>query len=157
SVVEAKAEELAVREQSLGEVKLTDSALRLSLTGLRGLTVCVLWNSAIEKQKKNQWDELELLVGSVTKLQPHFITPWLFQSWNLSYNVAVKCDLNRDKYFYIARGLELLAEGERQNRYQPDLRFHMGTYYQAKIGIADQKVALQSLFQLSSVSPDERS
>jgi hypothetical protein len=157
SVVEAQAEDLALREQSLGDVELTGSAVRLSLTGLRGLTVCILWNNAIEKQKKNQWDELELLVNSVTKLQPHFITPWLFQSWNLSYNVAVKCDLNRDKYFYIARGLELLAEGERQNRHQPDLRFHMGTYYQSKICIADQKVALQSLFQLSSITPSERS
>lgn len=156
-VVEVQAEELALREQSLGEVDLTGSAVRLTLTGSRGLAVCVLWINAIEKQKKNQWDELELLVNSVTKLQPHFLTPWLFQSWNFSYNVAVKCDLNRDKYFYIARGLELLAEGERQNRYQPDLRFHMGTYYQSKICIADQKVALQSLFQLSSINPEERS
>src|SRR4051812_32755334 len=67
SMVEARADELALREKNLGEVELTGSAIRLSLTGSRGLAVCILWINAIEKQKKNQWDELELLVNSVTK------------------------------------------------------------------------------------------
>src|SRR5262249_56590414 len=130
--VEAQARDLALREQDLGNVELSGSALRLTLTGLRGLATCVLWMNAIDKQKKNEWDQLELLVAWVTRLQPHFTTPWLFQSWNLSYNVSVRCDVPRDKYFYIARGIELLADGERQNRYDPDLRFAEGTYYQHK-------------------------
>ena len=49
----------------------------------------------------------QVLVRALTKLQPHFITPWLFQSWNLSYNVAVEADRLRDKYFYVTRGIEL--------------------------------------------------
>src|SRR5262249_41345938 len=126
-VVEARANELALREQNLGDVELAASAVRLSLTGSRGLAGCLMWVNAIEKQKKTQWDEFDLLVSSVTRLQPHFIIPWQFQSWNLSYNVAVKCDLIRDKYFYIARGCELLAAGEKQNQHNPDLRFSMGT------------------------------
>jgi hypothetical protein len=154
--VEPQAEKLALREQDVGDVELSGSAIRLSLTGLRGVATCVLWINAMEKQKKNQWDELEILVNSVTKLQPHFITPWLFQSWNLSYNVAVKCDLPRDKYFYISRGLDLLAEGERQNQGDPDLRFAMGTYYQQKICNADHKVPLQALFELSFIDPVHR-
>src|SRR5262245_17398656 len=99
--VEAHAQELALREQDRADVDLTGSAVRLSLTGSRGLAVCILWATAIDKQKKNQWNELELLVRSVTKLQPHFITPWLFQSWNLAYNVSVESDRERDQYFYI--------------------------------------------------------
>src|SRR4051812_47941600 len=114
SVVDDLASRLAIREESRGDVEVTGAAVRLSLTGLRGLATCVLWNTAIEKQKKNQWNELEVLVRLVTKLQPHFITPWLFQSWNLSYNVSVESDRIRDKYFYICRGIILLAGGERQ-------------------------------------------
>src|SRR4051794_10643825 len=73
--VETKASDLYIREQSRGEADLSGSVVRLTLTGSRGLATCVLWNSAIDKQKKNQWNELELVVRSLTKLQPHFITP----------------------------------------------------------------------------------
>ena len=38
--IEAQAIDLEMREESLGEVDLTSSALSLSLTGSRGLVVC---------------------------------------------------------------------------------------------------------------------
>jgi hypothetical protein len=155
-LVQPRAQALALRDQDAGNAELAGSAVRLSLTGLRGVVVCALWNNAIDKQKKNQWDEFEILARSITKLQPHFITPWLWQSWNVSYNIAVKCDLPRDKYFYIARGIELLAEGERQNRYQPDLRFSMGTYYQQKIPMHDHRIPLQALLEMSAIDPLHR-
>jgi hypothetical protein len=83
-VVDAAANQLAVREQSRGDVHLTGSLVRLSLGGFRGLTTCYLWNLAMDKQMKNQLNELEVIVGWLTELQPHFNTPWLFQSWNLA-------------------------------------------------------------------------
>src|SRR5579885_1356598 len=81
--VDVQAAELAIREQSRGEVELSGAVVRLGLTGSRGLVTCLLWREAQDQQKKNQWNELEVTVRSVAKLQPHFITPWLFQSWNL--------------------------------------------------------------------------
>ena len=95
SIINPLAAALAIREKDRGEVELVGSVVRLSLTGSRGLAICVLWNNAIDRQKKNQWNELEVLVRSLTKLQPHFITPWLFQSWNLAYNVSVESDRPR--------------------------------------------------------------
>jgi hypothetical protein len=154
--VEAQAQTLAVQEESRGEVELSGSLIRLSLTGSRGLATCVLWVNAMDKQKKNQWNELEFYVRSLTKLQPHFITPWLFQSWNLSYNVAVDCDRVFDKYFYIARGIQLLGEGERQNRDHPDLRFSMGFYLQHKVCASDETNTMRSLYQLSLIPPSKR-
>jgi hypothetical protein len=156
TVVRAQADALAIREVDRGDVELTGAVVRLGLTGSRGLAICLLWNSAIDKQKKNQWNELEVLVRSVTKLQPHFITPWLFQSWNLSYNVSVECDRIRDKYFYISRGVDLLAEGERQNRNHPDLRWNVGFYMQHKICVSDETNYHRSLFQLSMIPTNER-
>ena len=90
--------------------------MRLLLTGSRGVAVTFLWYNAMDKQKRHEWNELELLIQSITKLQPYFITPWLFQSWNLAFNVSVECDQPKDKYVYVVRGLALLAEGERRNR-----------------------------------------
>lgn len=160
-IVEPQGNNLLLREVSKGEVKLTDSAVRLALTGSRGIAVTFLWTAAIEKQKRHEWNELDLLVSSITKLQPHFITPWLFQSWNLAFNVAVECDRPRDKYFYISRGLEVLAEGERRNFKppapgNPDMRQNMGFYYQLKIGNSDEKNTMRCLLEMSCIDPLDR-
>ena len=114
--INKQAETLRLREVDQGEPELTGSALRLVTSGLRGVAITSLWLSAIEKQKKHEYNELEGIVRSLTKLQPHFITPWLFQSWNLAFNVAVECDKPKDKYYFVTRGIELLAEGERRNK-----------------------------------------
>jgi hypothetical protein len=155
-VVEARAEELSLREEDRGDVELASKAVTLGLTGLRGIVVTALWSSAKDKMEKNQWNELELLVRSVTKLQPHFVTPWIFQSWNLSYNVAVQCDREADQYFYITRGIELLTEGERQNKYNPDMRYFVGFYNQHKIMLADHTSMLAALYHMSCIDPVKR-
>jgi hypothetical protein len=163
-----QANRLGMREEARGQVELTSSAVKLMLTGSRGAATCFLWVAAMDKMKRNEWNELELIVRSVSKLQPHFVTPWLFQSWNLAFNVAVECDSPHDKYFYISRGIELLAEGEQLNQGSrnpeselrfpgnPDLRFNMGFYYQLKIGQSDEHRTLTSLLQMSCIKPGER-
>jgi hypothetical protein len=172
-VIKPQATRLQLRETARGEVELTSSAVRLMLTGSRGLAVTFLWYNAMEKQKRSEWNELELIVKSITKLQPYFITPWLYQSWNISFNVAVECDRPRDKYFYISRGLELLAEGERRNSGtaekgaandpdrivipgNPELRQFMGFIYQLKIGNSDERLTMRSLLELSCIDPVQR-
>jgi hypothetical protein len=154
--LESQAAGLELREHDQGEVELTGSALRLSLSGARGAVVCFLWWSATEKQKKHEWNELEILVRSLTKLEPHFIRPWLFQSWNLAYNVSVECDRIRDKYFYITRGIELIGEGQRQNKNDPDLRYNVGFYNQHKLGVSDEANTFRCLFQMSCIDPIKR-
>ena len=154
--MEAQAGKLEIREESLGDVEFLSSALRLSLFGSRGAVVCFLWADAQEKQKKHEWNQLEQRVRVLVKLQPHFISPWLFQSWNLAYNVSVEFDRVKDKYFYIARGINLLADGERKNRDNPEMRFFIGNYMQSKLGISDQSNTLRCLFQMSCIDPVER-
>ncbi len=173
-VVKPQAFALQLREVARGEVELTSSTVRLMLTGSRGLATTFLWYQAMDKQKRNEWHELELLVKSITKLQPYFITPWLYQSWNISFNVAVECDRPRDKYYYISRGLELLSEGERRNRGvgdegavadsktivfpgHPEMRHYMGFTYQLKLGTSDERLTMRSLLELSCIDPLERS
>ncbi len=176
-LLKRQAYHLQLQERSRGEVELTSSAVRLLLTGSRGLVVTFLWASAIKDQQRHKWNEVENTVTSLTKLQPYFITPWLFQSWNLAFNVAVEFDRPRDKYYYISRGLQLLAEGERRNRGSgdelhpaddsgqdrrprfpgnPDMRHHLGFTYQLKIGTSDEKTTMQCLLDLSCIDPLRR-
>ncbi|MFO0805217.1 MAG: hypothetical protein U0791_19100 [Gemmataceae bacterium] len=152
----SQSKRLELRELDDGETEVAGEAVRLGLVGSRGLAVTFLWYSAIQKQKRNDFHEFERLVQAVTALQPHFITPWIFQSWNIAYNVSVEMQSLGDMYFYIARGIDLLAEGERRNRRSPDMRYEIGTYYQTKFGVTDQVQTLRCLFQLSCIPPDQR-
>ena len=70
--------------------------------------------------------------------------------------MSVESDRIRDKYFYMTRGIQLLAEGERQNKNNPDLRFSMGFYNQHKIGLSDESNTLRCLYQMSCIDPLER-
>src|SRR5262245_36433404 len=74
----SQARRTELRELEQGDPELEGAALRLGLLGSRGFAVTALWLAAIDKQKRNDFHEFELLVRTVTKLQPNFITPWIF-------------------------------------------------------------------------------
>lgn len=156
--IESQAQRLEVWELNPeeSEAEITGSALRLTLTGSRGVAVTALWLSAIDKQKRNDFHEFEQRVRWVTKLQPNFITPWIFQSWNIAYNVSVEMHGSGDMYFYIVRGIQLLAEGERRNKRSPDMRYQIAFYYQNKFGVSDQVETLRCLYDLSCIPPSQR-
>jgi hypothetical protein len=167
TVIEARANDLFLREVNRGKADLTDSALRLTLSGMRGVAATSMWLAAIDKQKRHEWNELEVIVESLTRLQPRFTSPWLFQSWNLSFNVAVECDRPRDKYYYITRGITLLARGEEKNDpgqadppqpwpADPEMRYNVGFFYQLKISSSDEQKTMRCLFDLSSIPLAER-
>ena len=157
---------LELREVDEGEPDLESASRQLLYLAGRGVYVAVLWNSAIDKQKRNDFHKMDELIRRVTKLQPHFITPWIFQSWNITYNVSVEMQGSGDMYYYIARGIDLLAEGERrQGRIDPetgrrigspDMRYQIAFYYQNKFGVSDNVEVLRCLFQLSCIPPDDR-
>lgn len=154
--VEGRARRHELNELSQGDAELASSAVQLLLTGSRGLAVSALWNNAIEKQRRQEWNELDISVKSITKLQPHFTAPWLFQSWNITYNVSVEMDRLNDMYFYIARGISIIGEGESMNRNNPDLRYNLGFYYQNKFGVSDKVTTLRCLYQLSCIPDEDR-
>src|SRR4051812_40704226 len=56
----AKVHELTELHQ--GGDELSGAAVRLLLTGSRGLAVSALWNTAMDKQKKQEWNELDIAV-----------------------------------------------------------------------------------------------
>ncbi|HVL12800.1 MAG TPA: hypothetical protein VM529_09550, partial [Gemmata sp.] len=162
----SRATALELREVEQGEQDIGSSTRQLLSLAGRGFYVAYLWHSAIDKQKRNDFHKMDQLIRRVTQLQPHFITPWIFQSWNIAYNVSVEMQGSGDMYYYIARGIDLLAEGERrQGRTDPetgrrlgspDMRYWIAFTYQNKFGVSDNVEVLRCLFQLSCISPDDR-
>lgn len=163
-----QAEDLELRDRDLGDAEVAGALAQVSLVGVRGFIVTGLWNKTITAQKRGEYHEMERSALLLTKVQPHFITPWVFQAWNISYNVSVETDKLGDQYYYIARGISLLAEGDRANTRShrrgdkvymvgsPDIRYQLGFYCQNKFSVSDKVATLYSLSQLSHIPPAER-
>ncbi len=163
-----QAEDLEMRDRDAGDPEVAGALAQVSLVGVRGFVVTGLWNATMTAQKRGEYHEMERTALLLTKLQPHFITPWVFQAWNIAYNVSVETDKLGDQYYYISRGISLLADGDRANTRShrrgdkvymvgsPDIRYQLGFYCQNKFSVSDKVATLFSLSQLSMIPPAER-
>ena len=134
-------------EASIGQIDGGSFLLKLAMIGgFRGVVADVLWNDSIELQKQQEWDKLKEKVDFITKLQPHFLSVWTFQGWNLAYNVAVEWDDPADKYTWIKNGITFLRQGVEKNRRSPDLIWDTAWTYYHKIGFSDEAIILRRLF-----------
>lgn len=134
-------------EATLGQVDTGSFMLKLALLGgARGVAANVLWVRAEELKKAHEWDRLKSTVDLITKLQPHFLSVWTFQGWNLAYNVSVEWDAPEDKYEWIKQGITFLKEGVSKNDTSPDLMWDTAWTYYHKLGFADEAVILRRLF-----------
>jgi hypothetical protein len=169
-VVEQAAERHGISETNIGKTDLGGSVARFLLASFRGPLICSLWWEAIELQARHEWDQMEIIIKSLTKLQPHFRSTWEYQGWNLAYNVSVEFDRTQDKYFYISEGIRWIARGEEINRaslYDPDspsgkrivgdpsLRWSIGFYLQNKMSVADEVKTYRCYLPLSCTPPKD--
>jgi len=143
-----EADQKDLGEATIGEVDTGSFVLKLFLLGgFRGMAANVLWTRAIDFQKVQEWDRLKVTVDMITKLQPHFLAIWTFQSWNLTYNVSVEWDAPEDKYEWIKRGIKFVQDGVSKNKKSPDLIWDTAWYYYHKLGFSDESIILRRLFR----------
>ncbi len=146
--LQAEAQKKDLGEATIGEVDTGSFVLKLFLLGgFRGMAANVLWTRAIDFQKVQEWDRLKVTVDMITKLQPHFLAIWTFQSWNLTYNVSVEWDAPEDKYEWIKRGIKFVEDGVKKNQKSPDLIWDTAWYYYHKLGFSDESIILRRLFR----------
>ena len=145
--LQARKVEADLGEASIGQIDGGSFLLKLAMIGgFRGVVADVLWNDSIELQKEQEWDKLKEKVEFITKLQPHFLSVWTFQGWNLAYNVAVEWDDPADKYTWIKNGINFLRQGVEKNRRSPDLIWDTAWTYYHKLGFSDEAIILRRLF-----------
>ncbi|NIL99325.1 MAG: hypothetical protein GTO62_20065, partial [Planctomycetales bacterium] len=71
---------------------------------MRGVAANILWEKVHRYKKRKDWTNLAAAVNQITTLQPNFISVWIFQAWNLSYNVSVEFEDVRDRYQWVIKG-----------------------------------------------------
>ena len=135
-------------EAAIGQIDTGSFMMKLFLLGgFRGIVANFLWLRAEENKRDHDWDRLKTNVDLITKLQPHFLSIWTFQGWNLAYNVSVEWDAPEDKYEWIKQGIKFVQEGVEKNRRSPDLIWDTAWFYYHKLGFSDESIILRRLFR----------
>ncbi len=112
----------------------------VALGGFRGLISNFLWIRANDLQQDDKFFEAAQLADWITKLEPTFTQVWLFQAWNMAYNISVKFKENApgkydDRWHWVERGIELLRDdGLRYNPNSILIYRELGWFFQHKIG-----------------------
>jgi len=106
-----------------------------ALGGFRGLISNFLWMRANDLQMNDQYFEAAQLADWITDLEPHFTQVWVYQAWNMAYNISVKFKDFPDRWRWVENGIELLRD--RGLRYNPDdllIYRELAWFYQHKMG-----------------------
>jgi hypothetical protein len=112
-------------------VALTTAALGT----FRGLAVDFLWMRADALQAEGQFFEAQTLSQWITTLQPRFPKVWVFQAWNLAYNITAAADLPAERWGWVNRGIELLRNrGIPLNPRSPQLYDQLAWILHNKVG-----------------------
>lgn len=130
----------------LGQLDPGGEAIKLATLGMRGVAVHILWMKAEDYKRRKDWTNLSAALEQMVKLEPHFITVWRHQGWNLSFNVSVEFDDYRERFRWVIRGIKFLQEGIRYNEREPVLYGDVGWFYGWKIGMADESRQFRRLF-----------
>ena len=139
--------EHGLSEADLGEIDPAGETMKLASLGLSNVAANILWIKADTYKMKKDWTNLSATLNQIAKIQPHFISVWKFQAWNLSYNVSSEFDDYKDRYRWVIRGIHHLMEGIEKNEYDPRLYWDQGWFTAQKIGRADEHVQFRRLFR----------
>lgn len=107
----------------------SESIPLLLLGGLRGIAVDFLWARAIARHEEKKYYELLTINNLIARLQPNFPAVWIFQAWNMAYNIAHEWDAAQNKWKWIHTGLNFAKKGAVKNPGSGDLFFEVGYMY----------------------------
>jgi len=112
----------------------------VALGGFRGLISNFLWIRANDLQQEDKFFEAAQLAGWITDLEPHFSQVWVYQAWNMAFNISVKFKENSpgdytDRWRWVRNGISLLRDNGL--RYNPDdilIHRELAWFFQFKMG-----------------------
>jgi hypothetical protein len=107
----------------------------VALGGFRGLISNLLWIRANDLQQDDKFFEAMQLADWITELEPHFDQVWVFQAWNMAYNISVKFTDPKDRWRWVSRGITLLRDqGLRYNPNDVLIYRELSWFFQHKMG-----------------------
>ena len=107
----------------------------VALGGFRGLISNLLWIRANDLQQDDKFFEAMQLADWITELEPHFDQVWVFQGWNMAYNISVKFKDFPDRWRWVSRAITLLRDqGLRYNPNDVLIYRELSWFFQHKMG-----------------------
>jgi hypothetical protein len=76
----------------------------------RALAVDYLWIGLQKMQEEGRYFDANQRAEWLCQLQPHFTSVWIFQAWNMSYNISVAMTTGPDRWRWVKNGYELLRD-----------------------------------------------
>ncbi len=110
------------------------ATLLVMLGGSRGLLAEVLWWRVTELQSAGRYAELVPLTELLVTLEPTSEDAWIYNAWNLAYNVSAAHTAPADRWEWVVRGVNLLERGLRIQPQSEALLQQMGWMWEDKIG-----------------------
>jgi hypothetical protein len=107
----------------------------VALGGFRGLISNYLWMRANDLQQDDKFFEAAQLANWITDLEPRFSEVWIFQAWNMAFNISVKFKDFGDRWRWVQNGISLLRD--KALKYNPDnilIHRELAWFYQMKMG-----------------------
>ncbi|MDD5708485.1 MAG: hypothetical protein PHR35_21400 [Kiritimatiellae bacterium] len=107
----------------------------VGLGGFRGVIAEVLWLRAGRMQEQGRYFEQVQLAEWITALDPHATDAWIYNAWNLAYNISAMMPSYEDRLTWVAEGVSLLRDRALPvNPREARLYRELGWMYQNKIG-----------------------
>ena len=107
----------------------------VALGGFRGLISNYLWIHANDLQQNDKYFEAAQLADWITDLEPHFSQVWIFEAWNMAFNISVEFKDFSDRWHWVQQGIELLRDkGLAYNPNELSLYQQLAWFFQFKLG-----------------------
>ncbi len=84
--------------------------LAASLGTFRGLAADFLWYRAEKLKGEGKLFEANTTAEWITTLQPRFGQVWVFQSWNMAYNISVLTHTPEERWDWVNKGIKILRD-----------------------------------------------
>ncbi len=77
---------------------------------VRAAAVMYLWDRATRLKDAGQYAEANQWSQWISMLQPGFQQVWVFNAWNMAYNISVETHTPQDRWFWVNSGISLLRD-----------------------------------------------
>lgn len=115
----------------------------VAMGAFRGLVVDILWMRAEKLKNEGQFFDAKQLADWITTLQPRFGSVWVFQAWNMAYNISVAIPASQpdQRWKWVKNGYELLRDkGIEINPHNIEIYQELAFIFQHKIGSVTDEV-----------------
>ena len=106
----------------------------LVLGGFRGPLVMGLWIKAEDEKYLRNWWNVKTYHEIIAHLQPNFPSVYVYNAWNLAYNLSVQWHELPNKYQWVLDGARYAQKGIWINPESPDVMFQLADIYDQKLG-----------------------